>query len=808
MGKILPKLLQHRMLRMMCVATIVTAVLVAVAVSSSESAHADDTGTTSIVIEGDAVSGHTFRAMRIAQYSEVELSSDSTPQRVGLQTVEGDATESKTVLSDGSFVGGPDRPLTFKQLLAHEVSALYHAQSSSNKRPEVSDSGEVMSLESSVTWKDPLVWAGNQWQRQVTEADSDPWLNTNTQTVGAIRTLTDWLAMESGINCESASCMGIDNVTSSGEVETDGVIRVRFEGLQPGLYIVIAVETSASPEVQSTTTRSSPMVIGTKIPVTTQGVTEFHDLGNHGLGTMNVKGDAVNASLLIDDEAQNKERTYASGDEVPFVFSTNLPNYDTYSHGAATGSYRDGRISGDISSSGTTLLNRFGNPAGKIATSTSTYGGEGGKPVDYRRSASDGTTRGLGLEVPDALVAADKVLPAEGTLDREGAVHSQQVDTHTYDSSPLRFDIIIDYDRNFNNVNPRSIQVSLGDVNLSYMDVCPIDNKNVETPCFGFVQSLANAQGERYFIVQLPSWTLHSHGGEAVQMRYRQAAVVSDAESDVFVTKPTCSASIEFSNDPLSDDYSDFSLSQEFGRIFLSQHLYLFSYGMKLTKIDSKTDRVLKGAEFQFESEGVLQCFRFVKGSYIRSGSKVCGAKETDRVVSGDDGSAVIRGLSSHAEYRVQELRQPAGYHASNVGTIDFTIRINPTFDVESWPTAVLAAEFVYSGASYMDSWGLPSYLRPAMTDWVDDVDHIKHTIYAHEVSVLNGASERDVEAIAPFAWDVLAKTGIGLLAFICLAVLLMLLGRLIKWRQRASRHYGPRTAMPLRRERSDHKLE
>ncbi|MFT9393692.1 hypothetical protein, partial [Bifidobacterium sp.] len=69
MGKILPKLFRLRVLRMTCIATIVTGLWVAVVVSPSESALADDTGTTSIVIEGDAVSGHTFRAMRIAQYS-------------------------------------------------------------------------------------------------------------------------------------------------------------------------------------------------------------------------------------------------------------------------------------------------------------------------------------------------------------------------------------------------------------------------------------------------------------------------------------------------------------------------------------------------------------------------------------------------------------------------------------------------------------------------------------------------------------------------------------------------------------------
>jgi LPXTG-motif cell wall-anchored protein len=66
----------------------------------------------------------------------------------------------------------------------------------------------------------------------------------------------------------------------------------------------------------------------------------------------------------------------------------------------------------------------------------------------------------------------------------------------------------------------------------------------------------------------------------------------------------------------------------------------------------------------------------------------------------------------------------------------------------------------------------------------VNDVDHVKHTFYAHEIDVLNGKTSQDVDAIAPFPWDTLAKTGAGVLVLLLVAGLLVLIGALIRRRK------------------------
>jgi LPXTG-motif cell wall-anchored protein len=102
-----------------------------------------------------------------------------------------------------------------------------------------------------------------------------------------------------------------------------------------------------------------------------------------------------------------------------------------------------------------------------------------------------------------------------------------------------------------------------------------------------------------------------------------------------------------------------------------------------------------------------------------------------------------------------------------------------------------LATEYLYANASYLQPASLPAYLRPATNEWVNDVDHVRHTFYAHEIDVLNGKTSQDVDAIAPFPWGVLARTGAGMLLLALLAALALLIGVLLK--RRRSREEGDR---------------
>lgn len=726
---------------------------------------------TSIVLQGAAVAGNTYQAIKIASYTSVTLDASGEPESLDLETLTGDARSLAVQLSDGTMLGGASSelgtdaaPLHWKQTLAYEVAALHHSLHPNSKAMKVSDEGLITSFESQDEWQDPLVWAGRQWQTD-SSTDSDPWLNTNTQTISAIRTLADWMEREGKLS----EGFNLPTQEATGAKDQSGKASARFDALTPGLYLVMDMGVRTEAGNSSRSTHASPMIVGTKIPVVKDGVTTYHDLNANELGIMRVKGDPVNISLAINQEDRQQSHSYASGEIVPFIMTTNIPKYQAYLSQDASASYRNGRMSGATFPDGSAVKNTFGNQAGELQYWTSefaeTHASSDAPHAVHSKATS--TTRGL----------------------LSFAAEEREDDNQTpYPYTPVRFDIVIDYDRNLRDTDPTTMIVAVGDLRLQYQSSCVIDARNTDTPCFGFAQSKANAYGERYFIVQIPTWIVRAHNGDGVQLQYTQPVVVSDKGKNSPVTKPVCSAGVEFSDSPLSNDYTDFSDADNFGAAFLKQHLYLFSYGFNLVKIDSKSNRVLEGAEFVITKDEVIQCFVKSGGEFVRSGDEPCGDEQTELVVSDDTGSAVVKGLASDQEYLVREVKQPEGYHASNVGTVEFTIRILPYFDDEAWPTEVLAAEFTYSGASYLHPQSLPAFLRPATAEWTDEVQHVQHTIYAHEVNVLNGASEQDVDAIAPFPWDVLARTGAAMLMFAGLAGVLMLFGMMLK-RLRDERH-------------------
>ncbi|MGO1346191.1 MAG: SpaA isopeptide-forming pilin-related protein [Bifidobacterium psychraerophilum] len=748
-----------------------------------------------IIVTGDVTRGHTFRAYKIANYVDI-TQVGGKPVSLKLETVNSGVNISSNTLSDGTVVGGGATPLNFKQTLALEIVAIERMLSGSAPTPDAA--GLIMGT-------DPLQWAAEQWQYPVTESDTDPWLNTNTQTTGPFRILADWLEDELGASESNdcvpgvdPSCFGLFYDQETGIEYADGKSRAVFDlddatddeigfvlptnpdAFGAGLYILMHPHPQSQFGTPLDGTHPPAMVLGTRIPIST-GSISYYDLYNpsgtevlHRLGVLNVKGDAVTVTLDINDAWKRNHPSYAMNNEVPYIIRTNIPHFDNFLRDSGHGAYEGGRASGAALADGTPILNGFGHQAAGAQHWTSASSTKPANPAAARRAAA---------------------LAEQGVVDSalmRGAASSSVRRVADTTRNPVRFDISLDYSgRGLSDVDARTMKVTVGSTVLNYQNSCVLDTANTSTPCFGFVQSASNAQGERYFVVQIPNWVLRGNGGKAVTVEYTQR-ILFDAASDnaSIATKEQTVATVEFSNNSYMHDYTEFLDADMFTRI-ISLRTAVFTFPLIITKIDSRSNTSLRGAQFSILTGGVAQCFALRAGVYHRSGNAPCAQGEGQLLTSDASGRVRVKGLEAQIEYRVKEIRQPNGYDSGNVGMINFPMRIVPRYSSDTRPTEVLATEYLYANASYLQPASLPAYLRPATNEWVNDVDHVRHTFYAHEIDVLNGKTSQDVDAIAPFPWGVLARTGAGMLLLALLAALALLIGVLLK--RRRSREEGDR---------------
>jgi hypothetical protein len=742
-----------------------------------------------IVVNGETTQGHTFRAYKIADYQNV-TTENGKPVNLELATLSGGHNIDGNTLSDGTTVGGGASPLNFKQTLAWEIAAIDRMRGGTPPTPDAAGL---------LAGKDPLQWASAQWLSNVGENDSDPWLNTNTQTTGPFRTLIDWLEdqlSETESNeCVAGtdpSCFGLYFDQETGEEYADGVSRAVFElddtsdteigAVTPahpnaygsGLYIILHPHPQSTYGTPLTGTHAPAMILGTRIPVFTGGVSYF-DLYNaagtdvlHRLGVLNVKGDAVNISVTIDDAWKRDHPTFAMGDDVPFVITTNIPHYDNFLREGSGGDYEGGRTSGAAQSDGTPITNAFGDIAANVEYWTADSASRPANPPVLPSAAT------IGEEV--------RIRPGIFRDDQAATVFRAA----SAPKSPVRFDVVLDYlGSGLGDVNPQSMQVEVGSTVLPYRSSCVLGNANTSTPCFGFVQSGSNAQGERYFIVQIPDWVSRANGGETLSITYRQRLLLGAADDNGSIaTKEKSYATAEFTSNSYMQDYSDFSDPRMYSTTTSQRHASVFSFPLTLSKVDSHSNKTLNAAEFTLSKGNDTQCFTVLGGIYHRSGNAPCGNGTVQTLASDASGQVRIKGLEAHVEYRVKESKQPEGYDPSNTDMVNFTVKVEPRYSDDEAPNEVLATEYLYAGASYLQPQGLPAYLRPATNEWVNDVDHVKHTFYAHEIDVLNGKTSQDVDAIAPFPWDTLAKTGAGVLLLLLVAGLLVLIGALTRRRK------------------------
>lgn len=738
-------------------ALILSAVALAV-VSPMSVAQATPITDASITISGSPVSGREYLGYQVADYVNI-LQNNGKPVGVGLQTVATSNNIGSITLCDNSTISNKN----FKQVLAAQIACLENARNGSSPAPAIDAEGNI-------EHRDPLVWATAQWQMGANTNDSDPWLNPDILSNGPLKTLVEWMAdniIESpgctpGVD---SPCFGLPNASKSQGTKNPG--QVQFTGLIPGIYLVFPTQAVLSSEDLSSSTIVAPMLVGTKIPVTDgAGITTLMDLYKSDgieirryLGVLNAKGDEVNITININDPVKKDKPTFGIGDTVPYIVTAVLPNFDAFNRKGNDGSY-----TGETSN---------------VAFKKQSHGG------------------GASASRPEPFAASH--IPAIFKKD-SGKVILSDAESEPEAENPVRFDIAIDYSSAFSAIdvdgsNPKiaDVHVLVGSTELHYSDSCVLGVSNTSDPCFGFVQGLPNAGGEVRETIQLPSWILRANGGADVEVTFEQQilhTVNDDAASPLEAydeldggpwTKDWSVASAMFSSNPGADDYTDFSMPTLFATA-KAREVSVFTFPIVITKVDSHTNQTLAGAEFTLSQGDEQQCFINKAGKYTRIGVAPCEQSSDTLLQANSDGRIEIIGLEAHVDYTVKETKQPDGYDPGNLDMVEFTVQVSPVYDSDSRPTEVLATEYIHAGASFMHSTGLPSYIRPATTEWVDDVNHVKHTFYAHEIDILNGKTSQDVAAITPISWkDTLAKTGIGILLFLIVAMILMVLGMVMK---------------------------
>ena len=710
----------------------------------------------SIVVSGNVLSGRLYRAYRIADYVNVVIRNDK-PVGTELATAATGDNSSVITFCDGTSAN----TLNFKQALGREITCLEDARNGADPAPNLDgNTGSIDNL-------DPLVWATTFWQRGVDSDTVDPWLNTNTQAAGPMRSLADWLYANvvEDAGCVAGTdpqCFGMPNVsetraTLSGDAGNPA--QATFDSIEPGLYLMYQVEEQPAPEGNEGVTSVPAMIVGTKIPIEVNGERKFYDMYDvtgtkvhHELGVLNAKGDEVAISIEIDDAYKRAHPTFGIGDTVPYIVTATLPNFDGFAAQGGNGSY-----------SGGVLPSKVMQPKSLSApTITSTVFRQGSATVHL---------------ADDAPVL-----------------------------NPVRFDVAIDFSSAFSNPDAAGTVPGLADMEvqvastvLHYSASCVLGTANTGDPCFAYRQGTPNAAGETTVLIQIPSWVLRANGGGNVVIRYAQHMLHTINDDDASPleafdevdggpgSEDWAVASATFSSNPYGEDYTDFGVSRSYATA-KARDLSVFTFPLTITKIDSNSNVTLPGAEFSVKRDGTLECFTLMGGVYMRTSQAPCQNGSTGVLKADSSGRVLVKGLEAHVDYQVQESKQPEGYDAGNMKMVDFTVRIEPVYNSDARPTEVLATEYRYADATYMHPRSLPAYLRPATTEWVNDVDHVKHTYYAHEIDVLNGKTSRDVDAIAPFPWDVLAKTGEGVLGFILLAGFLLILGILLKRRREAGK--------------------
>jgi hypothetical protein len=740
----------------------------------------------SLTITGEVTKNRSFAAYRIASYTQVDQV-NGKPVGLMLDTVDTGRTTATITLCDGNTISNN----TFQYMLGREVACIEDQRNGQYAGPSVAADGSIDGL-------DPLVWARSRWQGSTTQDDIDPWLNPGVLAAGPLRALADWMydSIQEQPSCMAGRdnpCFGFDDHSVSSGDATTG--QITFGGLAPGLYVVFALHQGASSQAPGASgadlgagTTSGAMILGTKIPVSDAGGSvALEDLYQKDgvtplreLGVLNVKGDEVAITIEIDESYKHSHPSFAIGDVMPFIVTTNIPNFDAFMRGSGNGGYAGGVV------------------GSRFAASTANGAVQDG-------GASTGAERAGAVPIAGALPAANPLFLGVAAFASEAFASPLALPLAAEQTAnPVRFDVVVEYPSTFTHPDVdgsdstiRDMAVTVGEQTLQYSGSCELGVSNTSDACFRIMRSAADASGVVQSAIQIPNWILRAEGGSDVVITFEQ--IMQDAVNDDDAsteqaydevdggpgTEDWIVAKAYFSSEPYVDDYTDFTDADIYD-VATAREVAIFTFPLNITKIDAVSNETLPGAVFSVSTDEGLQCFAQQGDVYLRKSNAPCQSGTVGSVRSDNAGRLQIKGLQAHRDYRIRETKQPEGYAPANTDIINVTVRVEPTYDNEDRPNEVLATEYLYNGASYLHPAALPAFVRPATSEWVDNVKHIKHTFYAHEVDVLNGRTDQDVDAIAPFPWDVLAKTGAGIVAFALLMGLLMLLGMVLKRRRRS----------------------
>ncbi|WP_148220698.1 SpaA isopeptide-forming pilin-related protein [Xylanimonas cellulosilytica] len=251
--------------------------------------------------------------------------------------------------------------------------------------------------------------------------------------------------------------------------------------------------------------------------------------------------------------------------------------------------------------------------------------------------------------------------------------------------------------------------LTVGATTLGYEVGCDVGVANASDPCFGVVSTSSTTEGGSTtgggstdgggstgegggtWTVVLPDWVVRTHGGDVVILTYEQLLapdLSSPTGGGTPGTRDTNRASVTFSHDPARPDATTTTGDAE---------IAVFTFPLHLTKQDAQSGTPLAGVEFAVSAGDVEHCFvRTDDGVYWHAGIAPC-ADTHDRPSTSSAGTLTVHGLAGNVTYTVAETKQADGYHASNLDTVRFTARAEPTFSPDRLTVTLL--DYTYGSA-------------------------------------------------------------------------------------------------------------
>lgn len=269
----------------------------------------------------------------------------------------------------------------------------------------------------------------------------------------------------------------------------------------------------------------------------------------------------------------------------------------------------------------------------------------------------------------------------EDSNDTYGAVadanRSQDVDYRLTATLPVNFGAFDHYHLRFNDTLSAGLDLSLGEQELANALTVKIGNTEVEIDDTKLTASYDSTTRE--LVINFPdlkdsAWgTYGIPGGTTITVDYKAHL---NANATVGAAGNANSVTLTYTKDPVSGGD---------GIINPGHEAKLFSYGIKLTKVDEQTNKALQGAKFTIAVAQDGSDSASV-GKFVQSDGSL--GSQAYEFTTGADGTFTVNCLDS-GTYTIHETVAPAGYERIDQ---DLSLVVSPQLDAGQLSLTALGA--------------------------------------------------------------------------------------------------------------------